>query len=1001
MQFNILGDLQVIDDDGGVVLLGGPKPRAVFALLVLGAPEVVPIDNLVDALWGDQLPADPRASIYVYVSTLRRKLDGRGHRTNKSKRIVARHGGYALTVEVGERDLDRATELLAAAEVAESGRALQLLREAENLWRGPILEEFAGHTWVLAHRRRLAELRWRVMEDRIAAELTLGNHRAIVSDLHRLIAEDPLRERWWEMLMLALYRSGRQADALRTFSEARERLRDELGISPSTELAELESKILRQDPTLLFFQDPAMRQKANLSDLKDAPSETQDSLSNRRTTASPGSLPRYRNSFEGRQADINTLSTHISRSTIVTLCGAGGVGKTRLAVHLARSEASAFGGGLRYIDLACVTIADGVWTAAAEVMAPESAAPLEYAAADLWADSDVLVILDNCEHVLEAARGVATILTDSCPNLLLLATSREPLGLEGEQVYRVEPLTVPSTAATLEDATSSPSVRLLAARAANCDPTFRISHANVASIVNICRHLDGVPLALELVAPRLTTLGAADVASRLDETFGLLRSSTPRVARQRTISAVIGWSYELLSSEERTALTRLSSFPDSFSLSAAEATLYDGSTITRAEGASIIDSLVTKSLLQISETSGGFRYRMLNVVRSFARAHSIDLDVADACRLRFFLQEAQEVASDCSGLRTSFVQREVTNLRSVLELASHDSELATEGFALLRAIWPELQERRGAEAVATAGIIEGLVEWRDASGPDLVLGATAVAHLYVSNGLALKALPFARLGVDNAERLQDSQALIDALLQRLAATADVGDTSDALEDASLAVSLAREYREPRTLARCLRYAARAASMAREPRLAVQYSTEALALAEDQRDTFGEYLSLGVQWEAAILRGDAKSAKDMLDRQLPWLASADTWALANRLNAEAMTMNYLGDEPGGAQLGRAALIEMRAVGALSDLLEALVTVGHALRRTDVGTSVELSVGVTHLARRHSAVVGPVWSQALREILSVGGDTASHLGANPGGRWRAWSLSSLIELALDGA
>jgi DNA-binding SARP family transcriptional activator len=404
MRIGLLGDLEVLDDDGKGVAVAGAKLRALLALLALHAGGVVPTDQLVNALWGEDPPEAVRNGLQGLVSKLRRTLRSPGL-------VVMRGGGYALELPAAAVDVHRYEELVAegqgAAAAGEPGRAVELLAEADSIWRGSALADFAYEDFAAAAISRLTELRLSVIEDRIDLELQLGRHQAAIVPLESLVALHPLREGLRALLMTALYRSGRQADALRIFQEGRHLLGEELGLEPGPALRRLEVAILAQDPAL------------------DAPMPLEAAVAR---GARPATIPEALTPLLGRDEELRELTRLVADHRLVTLVGPGGVGKTRLAVEVGRTapEHLPFGGCL--VELAPV----GDPAAVEATIASALGLPDPGRLSEVIGDREMLIVLDNCEHVIDTAAEVAEGLLRRCPGLRLMATSREGLRVGGE-----------------------------------------------------------------------------------------------------------------------------------------------------------------------------------------------------------------------------------------------------------------------------------------------------------------------------------------------------------------------------------------------------------------------------------------------------------------------------------------------------------------------------------------------------------------------------------------
>ena len=539
-EFRVLGTLEVAGADGGALPLGGPKPRALLAALLIGANEPVAVDRLVEALWGATPPATALHSIEVYVSALRKALG--------AESIVRERSGYRLCIELDQLDAYRFQSLLHRGEdqlvQGRAERAAGTLCEALGLWRGAAFADVAYHDFARIEAERLEELRLTAIETRLEAELALGRQDGIVAELQTLVAAHPLHERFRAQLMLALYRKGRQAAALDVYRETRSAWVEELGIEPGDELRDLERKILVQDPVLV-------------------PSDR----------ATLGFLPAQVTTLVGREREVAELSELLDDDTtrLVTLRGPGGIGKTRLAVAAAAATAPGYPDGTWFVDLSSIRDVELLLPTIAEVLGAQ------HEPVDRVGDKRLLLVLDNFEQLLAAAPQVSDLLV-RCPNLNVLVTSRERLRLRGEHVYEVGVL--PDEAA----------IELFTDRARSVTRTFERSATTAA----ICNRLEGLPLAIELAAARVAEFDEDELSSRLEWSMAVVADGpVDAPPRHASLRAAVEWSYDLLGSQEQRLLARLGVFAGGWTLEAAEAV--GGATRNG------IQSLVEKSLVRGDE----------------------------------------------------------------------------------------------------------------------------------------------------------------------------------------------------------------------------------------------------------------------------------------------------------------------------------------------------------------------------------------------------------------
>ena len=593
MEFLILGPLEVVDD-GRTVAVTGAKPRALLATLLLHANEVVSDERLTDALWGDDPPETARNALQAHVSHLRRAL-GRDV-------VTRRASGYVIELASAELDLARFEELRAEAASLPPGEGADRLRSALALWRGE--PEF--------DRLRLEELRLAALEDRIDADLELGRHSAVIPELQGLVEAEPLRERPRAQLMLALYRAGRQADALAEFTRARETLVEELGVEPGAELVRLQHLILEQDASLA----PPAEHRAPASRLPAPPTPL---IGRGRELAEAAGL------FRGGVR-------------LMTLTGPGGIGKTRLALELARALEPELRDGATLVRLA--TVVDPALVPDAVAQAAGATEANRNALLELLRPREQLLLLDNFEQLLPAAPFLSDLL-EAAPELRLLVTSRAVLRVAGEQEYPVPPL---------EEAEE-----LFVARARGADPSFVADEA----VPEICARLEGLPLAIELAAARVKLLPTRAIADRLERSLDLLTAGrVDAPTRQQTLRATIDWSYGLLDEDEQRLFVDVSVFSGGASLDAIEG-VCGGSLDTLA-------SLVDKSLLRCS----GDRFAMLELLREYAAELGVPDDVRRA-HLAYFLAlvESSRPNRLAAPERLDRLELEHENLRVALAFA--------------------------------------------------------------------------------------------------------------------------------------------------------------------------------------------------------------------------------------------------------------------------------------------------------------------------------------------
>ena len=636
MQFAILGPLQV-RDEAGVLTPAPGKRRALLALLLLARGTAVTVDRLAEDLWDGSPPPKARNAVQAHVSKLRKELGDAG------RLIAAGPGGYALDVGEESFDVARFERLVAEAVPDDPEAAAQQLREALALWRGPALcdvpERFAQR-----EAARLEDARLQALEARIDADLELGRHGVLVAELEGLVEEHPYRERLRGQLMLALYRSGRQADALAVYAEGRRALAAELGLEPGPALRELERGILGQSPELdLPSRGPAR-----------------------------SSLPVPPTPLVGRERELVELEEMLARDDVrlLTLTGTGGIGKTRLALEATRRAAPGYADGAAFVPLAAIGDEALVGPAIAKALGLREDESLAAA----LAPRSQLLFLDSFERLVGAAPLVAELLA-AAPRLNVVVTSRAALRLIGEQEYPVQPLG------------EEPAATLFVQRASAVSPGFALTGENSAPIAGICARLEGLPLAIELAAARTKLLTPAVLLTRLSSRLDILTAGARDAPeRHQTMRAAIDWSYRLLDAPGRRLLDELAAFVGGASLDAIEATCGD-----------VLETLavlVDNSLVHRGDEAEP-RFRLLDVIREYA-LEQLALQDEDEVRARhaaYFLALAEAAEHELEHANQQEwldrLELEHPNLRAALDfaLASGDDEGALRGAIGLRRFW--------------------------------------------------------------------------------------------------------------------------------------------------------------------------------------------------------------------------------------------------------------------------------------------------------------------------
>ncbi|MFI7707356.1 AfsR/SARP family transcriptional regulator [Nonomuraea sp. NPDC049480] len=676
MRFGVLGPLAVWSADGELVAVPESKVRSLLAALLTAPGQVVSADRLAHQLWGDAPPANPTGALQTLVSRLRRVLAQSGGQPGEQGLVVHRALGYVLEVADEAVDASRFTALTARARAAADPRQrAELLTEALALWRGPAFADFIDEDFARAAITRLEEQRLLAHEEQAEARLELGDHGLLAGELGDLTNRHPLRERLRAAHMRALYGAGRASEALDSYQDLRRRLEEELGLEPGTELAALQREILQQDPALQAIPAPAPAPRRHTN------------------------LPTPATGLIGRSDSLEEVRALITAGRLVTLTGPGGVGKTRLAVEVASGLTRSYTDGVWLVELAAHAFTETGAALTGDELAEVVAATLGVRddaspgplpgrrprtlldrLSDALRPQRLLLVLDNCEHVIEAAASLAQALLRDAPDVRILATSQEPLGILGEHVWPVSPLDLPADSADQAVLRTSSAVQLFLERAVAASPGFALSDDNARAVASICRRLDGIPLALELASTRVRVLGVRELARRLDDRFRLLtggRRGAP--ARQQTLRAMIDWSWELLTAAEQAVLRRLAVHSDGCTLEAAEA-VCAGAGVKPAEVLDLLTRLVDRSLVLVAHEADGTRYRLLETVSAYLldRLRETEYERVRRAHTHYYVDFAEQADSFLRGAdQQHWLRRldaETANIRSTLDSAAADGD---------------------------------------------------------------------------------------------------------------------------------------------------------------------------------------------------------------------------------------------------------------------------------------------------------------------------------------
>lgn len=926
LRYGVLGRITVTRD-GAEVQIGGPVPTRLIAALLAAGGHMVPARRLVHDIWGEHAPATAAGTLQGYVARLRRTLEPGRQARSPSTVLVTEGPGYALRTapeSVDSQTFTRlATEVSSALSEGEPAKAVRLGEEALALWRGPAYADCADAPFAVAEAARLEQLRDAVRTDRVAALLALGHDEHAIAEIEPLTVEQPLHERGWELYALALYRSGRQGDALAAIRTVKAHLSSQLGVDPGPGLRRLEAALLAQSPELQRDQSP---------------------------TTPPRALPRPLTSFVGRRRELAQVRELLAAHRLVTLAGPGGVGKTRLAL----AAADGYAGERVFVDLSGV--AEGELVASAIATAAGMASPGSVEAlAGALSTRGVLLVLDNCEHLVEPVAWVVAALLAGTESVRVLATSREELGIAGEVSYHVPPLD-PTTDA----------VELFRERATSVVPGWSPGPGELATIARISADLDGLPLAIELAAAQCRMLSVQQVSALLDDRFALLRSSSRTAQdRHRSLEAAVESSYEGLDEEQRRTFCALGVFEGGFDLAAARSVTGEEYVLRT------LTALVGKSLVTVVRDSDPRRYRILETLRQYvaARLPQQQRHAREVAHLEWFhaLTEATDVGLRGKGagdwLRT--LDSELPNARAAMSFAL--SESAPPGAAVLGlriasnllVYW----YRRGNAAegvrwlqraldaapdadpqVAARGLLAlSMLQYLDGSiqrdlgdqlrrvvclakdsgdGPVLALATAYSAYHAAFQADLTAARRLSARGISLARECQQPWVLADALMvhgQVLRLANDSGGATAALEEA---VTVARACGHEWAAGSALWIAAKVALDADDPSTAIERLRLAIRLNEPEGDVTSTLVGLhtlaralavaGQAQEGALLLGGCAAVGERIgffpERMDPVDAPSDVAAVRERLGEAEFERAYLA----GRALDLAAMVGRRSV-----------------------------------------------------------------------------------------
>ncbi len=702
VQVRLLGPFELVTDEGPQAVARQGE-RALLAVLALSAGRPVAVPTLVEALWEpDRLPDDPVNAVQVRVSKLRRTLASLG-----VPDLVERQGfAYRFRPAPAAVDVHVFRDLIGTARrTGDPQAAVDRYDRALALWRGEPLVEFAGPAWAGIESAQLTELQLAAVGERAERMLTLGWYERVVTDLEPVVAAAPTRERLVGQLMTALFNTGRQAAALEVYSRTRRALTEDLGLDPSRELRTVLEQILRQDPAITPAHPRPPRPRP--------PAEPPPSMGS--------GLPLRLTSFVGRDDELGRCRELLARTRLLTLVGPGGAGKTALGIEAARSLAGEVPDGVRLVRLAPLSepallvqaVADALGLSIEGGTAAHHPRDL---LVDRLAGRDTVILLDNCEHLVDAVAELVETVLASCPGVRILATSREALAVPGEVQLPVAPLAAPGEGTPPREVRDYPAARLFLDRAEAVRPDADHDDEDLAAVGAICRQLDGIPLALELAAARLSSLTPVELADHVQDRFAVLTSGRRTAeARQQTLRAAVDWSHALLTEQERLLFRRLAVFRGGWTLGAADAVV-PGVGLPAGAVLDVLDRLVKQSLVVVDAGGGHTRYRMLETLREYADERLSDAgerDVLAAAHAAFHLGLAERAESGLRGSSQAswlrVVREEHPNLRAALAwlVGQGDADGAARLAGSLGLYWHLGRHLEGREVLRTVLALPG------------------------------------------------------------------------------------------------------------------------------------------------------------------------------------------------------------------------------------------------------------------------------------------------------
>lgn len=937
VEFRLLGDVEAWSH-GRRLDIGASRQRCVLAALLVDVNRAVPADQLIDRVWSDELPHNARNSLAGYLSRLRQVL------TDDGVEIAREPGGYVLIADPLSIDVHRFRDVARHARTAtDPVEADAEFETALQLWRGDPFGTL-DTPWANQARAALVVEWFAVVLDRYDAGLRAGKHGELLPQIAATFSQHPLDERLAGQLMLAQFRCGRQAEALETFSAMRERLVEELGTDPSPALRQVHQQILQGD---LGHPVPSPVARAPV---------------NARPHAG---VPRRITSFVGREDDITRVACALDDGPLVTLTGVGGVGKTRLALEVASRLEGQFADGALFCELAPLDDGSAVThaVAAALRLQQQQGLDIEATVVEFLRARSMLLLVDNCEHVLPAAARLVDRIVRGCPHVAVLSTSREALGVEGERTMPVAPLPV-------EEAT-----RLFVERAKAGRPDFDLANEPVGAVAEICRRLDGLPLAIELAAARMRAMSSLDVARRLDGLRLLSGGTRDALPRQQSLTATIDWSYRLLTDAEQALFVRLSVFAGGFDLEAAHGVCgADGD--TEDDTLELLTGLVDKSMVKMRAGTDRARYFVLETLRTFGRDRLRENAVLHQCvsrHVNYYTQLAERAAAAMHGADEGpWVERllpDYDNLRVAFEHAIADEDFDT-ALRLVASLSELVHLRVGYESSDWA---ERVVEQADRGHPLYAAAVGFAARGAWNKGKFDRARSLANLangglpGRGNGRIAYPGDVLADLALYE-------GDAAAALAHYEAEMARARDDGDPIRLVWTLFYVAVCHAALRTPEQGLAAAQEAVRVAEATANPTAQSMA-GYALGLVLKKSHPERALALFDEAAEKAASVQNfWWHGIALMEAAATRAVHGDPGTAARELIAVLDHWDRVGDWSQQWLNLRYVTRFLVRVGAGNDAH--------ALHHALVTAGRWSPLGAQQLDRKTEAGSEIGGDDG-------------------